>query len=495
MNNYITDGKTIDIIAESATSSGDVVLFGGLIGVAINTAEIGEYLLVRIDGVFSLPKEATEAITKGQKIYWNDIDKAISIHKTDNYAGHAFCNANIGDLLVNVKLSLDGINPLGRAIYVNSILDFPEPIGGVITLLAGHSYIITTDIDITPNLISCAGICSIFGISSETSFLRGEVPTGSALISTNYTLPIQNISIEAKTTTGAGKGVVFNIDGGGVAAFDWDALNILDSNVGTILDATNLIITNSAWLNSGDCIIDGTIGTIGISNSIFSPLGGQTVITLPATLTVTRRFRAIYSSFLVFGTNKGLDVNISAGISPENYILDTVNFSGGATYLVGVNQNNVQSLFSNCTGIDNTANVEYYYARANSTTTVITTAGVAVKIAVATTAGTYRQGFTHDNNNKSTFNRALPRFFKISVNYSCDSGNNNQVVVSIYKNGVLAGGGNPITTNGTGRAENGSVFNVLSLAENDYIETFIQNNTGTTNITVSDLDVIIEALN
>jgi hypothetical protein len=52
-----------------------------------------------------------------------------------------------------------------------------------------------------------------------------------------------------------------------------------------------------------------------------------------------------------------------------------------------------------------------------------------------------------------------------------------------------------ITTNGSGRAEGAKVQGVFLLSTNDYVEIFVENDTAISNITVTDLSVIVESLN
>lgn len=51
-----------------------------------------------------------------------------------------------------------------------------------------------------------------------------------------------------------------------------------------------------------------------------------------------------------------------------------------------------------------------------------------------------------------------------------------------------------VTTNAGGRAESAVVQVIVSLVENDYIEIFVENDTAATDITVTEMNVIVEAL-
>lgn len=69
MKNYIQPGESITIPAPAATDSGDVVVAGGLVGVAVHDAGSGDDLTITTQGVFELPKTSAQAWTLGATIY------------------------------------------------------------------------------------------------------------------------------------------------------------------------------------------------------------------------------------------------------------------------------------------------------------------------------------------------------------------------------------------------------------------------------------------
>lgn len=76
--------------------------------------------------------------------------------------------------------------------FVNSKDDFPDAVGGVITLPAGSSYYITTAVDLTGDRLDCAGKCAIVGSSPEISQLTSTgLGAGVPLISSNFSLNLQ----------------------------------------------------------------------------------------------------------------------------------------------------------------------------------------------------------------------------------------------------------------------------------------------------------------
>lgn len=379
---------------------------------------------------------------------------------------------------------------VGNYKIISFLSDFPEPISNVITLEDNVTYFIANTIDLNGARLVGGANTVITGGSSENSILTSTgLGVGVPLLSSIYTTPIRHIAINDVDTAISFDGSTNPND----MALDWTGVNFVNvPNIGLIKDASNFIFDKGAFLNSKGLYFDGTIGTIGFGNCLFSGDGlAGDLLRIESTCTISRRFRIIYSSVVAFGSTTGLNVNISATITVESYILDTVNFSGGSTYLTGVTVTDNKTLFVNCKGIANSEEISQYYMNGNATATTIASVGVAVKVAGTTTSSSVTQKFTNTDN-RATYIGSLTRFFKVTSTLSLESGNNNQVGVYIAKNGTLINESEVYgTTSGSGRAENIVVQTLVQLSENDYIEIFVENDTATNNITVTDLNVIL----
>jgi hypothetical protein len=376
----------------------------------------------------------------------------------------------------------------GNFIFINSISDLPTAVANVITLLANVTYYFTTTVDLLGDRIVCGANTVILGASSENCVLKSTgLNSATALITSVYSLPIRNITFT--------HGTVFNLDGDATTtALDWFGVNFTDcATVGIIKDYTNVIIGDSAFLNSANLTLDGTIGTVGFNNTLFDGRTGQTTIIIPATANITRRFRIIYSSFVCLSGETGINFSPSATISDERYILDTVNFSGGGTYLTGVTQTSNKALYSGCVGITNTAVNGQLYMQSNATTTVISATNTFYKVLGTTTASVDNSKYTHTNN-RLTNDASISRKYLIHCSLSFDSGNNNVCRFGFYDS-VLGTIRTPSktkgTANGSGRAESVSFSCVVSHIQGDYLEIHCSNTTGTNNITVTDMNFII----
>lgn len=378
----------------------------------------------------------------------------------------------------------------GDIVFVSSVSDLPTASGGVITLADNITYFFTTTVDLLGSRFVCGVNTTILGASSENCRIKSTGLTGTALITSVYSLPIRNITIEAD--------VALNLDGDGTTtALDWFGVNFTDcATVGTIKDYSNFIMADSAFINSGGLTFDGTIGTVGFSQCLFDVNGTNTAFILPSTLTISRRFRIIYSSFVVGTGQTALNVNASATIPTEGYILDTVNFAGGGTYNTGVQYDDNKALFVNCKGINNSDSIANYYMSDNATVTNVITVATPLKIAGTTTANSINQKFTHTNN-RATYTGAINRNFKVTATVSVTSASaNDQIGFYIAKNGtVITESEMYVTTNASARAESVTIQTITSLITNDYVETWVENDTDASDVTVTFLNVIIEPLN
>jgi hypothetical protein len=286
-----------------------------------------------------------------------------------------------------------------------------------------------------------------------------------------------------------------NLDGDGTTtALDWFGVNFTDCAViGTVKDYTNFIMSDCAFLNSGGMTLDGTFGSVGISQSLFDCNTANTVFILPATCTITRRFRIIYSAFVVGSGETGININASATIPTESYILDTVNFSGGGTYLTGVTHTSNDALFSNCTNITNTAVNGQLYMQANATATTVSATNTFYKVLGTTTASADNSKFTHANN-RLTCDAVISRKYLLHCDLSFSSTATNVCEFGFYDSqlsAVRTPSKTKSTANSAGRAENISFGCVVTMVAGDYIEIHGANTSAANNITVDQLNFIV----
>lgn len=377
--------------------------------------------------------------------------------------------------------------------FVNNKNDLPTAVNGVITLADNVTYFITKTIDLTGDRLVGGQNTTIIGGSSENCFLISTgLSASTALISSNWSLPMRNISIT--------HGTALNLDatGNSTAAIDWFGVNFTNcATVGLIKSYSNFIMSDCALLSSANMTFDGTIGTVGFQQCLFSGIAGQTILNFPSTLTITRRIRAIYSSFVAFGGAAAINVSTSAVVPVEGYILDTINFSGGATYTAGVQYTDNKALFQNCKGINNSAEIGQMYYTNNTVQNGIATTNVFEKIVGTTTASTINQKFDHAAN-RLTYTGGIVRAFRATAFCSAQAitTNNTTILIRIAKNGTtIAESEAQATTSATGRNESFPCQAIVELTANDFLEVWIANATNANNLLVTELNMIVEALN
>lgn len=402
--------------------------------------------------------------------------------------------STFNDIIVNDSLILSN-----KLYFVSRLADFPTPAGNVIDLPALTTWYIIGDIDLTGNRLNCLGNVTITGTSSETSSLTSTgLPGGEALLSSASTLPVRFITFGCPSGTS-----VFDLNSDGTNGIDMQSVNFGSNtlsvgSIGTIQNYSNFVMFNCAVLNvENGWTFDGSIGTIAFNQTLFGATlnNGNAHITLSTTLIITRRFRAIYSSFIVTPGRIGIDVVAGVTIPNSNFILDTINFSSTGTFLQGIDETDNRSLFTSCVGIPNSAEQGEMTMQGNGTSTTITITGDYYKAAGTTTASTLNQKFTHTDN-RLTYVGTVQLNFYIAFVVTVSSGNNKDVGLRLAKNGTtIVSTTNTVTTNGIGRAESVKIQSFQSMTTNDFIELFVTNTTDTTAVTIVDLNGILFGLN
>jgi predicted RecA/RadA family phage recombinase len=106
MKNYVQPGENITLTAEAAANSGDGVKVGTLFGIASGDAEIGDPLVLVTEGVFEMPKVATDDIAIGAAVYWRSSDGLVTTTATSNTkVGVAIMAAGNPSSAVRVRLN------------------------------------------------------------------------------------------------------------------------------------------------------------------------------------------------------------------------------------------------------------------------------------------------------------------------------------------------------------------------------------------------------
>lgn len=107
MKNYLHPGETLTLTPADDVASGGVLVFGGLVAVAVNATAADQPGEFKTTGVFALTKKAGEAIAAGDLVYWDEDPGEITKTPADGMylAGVATVAALAGDVTVAVRLN------------------------------------------------------------------------------------------------------------------------------------------------------------------------------------------------------------------------------------------------------------------------------------------------------------------------------------------------------------------------------------------------------
>ncbi len=109
MKNAHQDGRVLDVTLTADAKSGELVVEGKLVGVAVTDGKTGEIVAVHVEGVFELPKLPAGVFAVGDSVNWDTPNKqAISADASAGQVagiGFAVYGAAAGAETVFVRLT------------------------------------------------------------------------------------------------------------------------------------------------------------------------------------------------------------------------------------------------------------------------------------------------------------------------------------------------------------------------------------------------------
>lgn len=104
--NYIQPGEVLDHVAAAAITSGQIVLMGARVGIALGNAAIGETVAVQVKGVFNVAKVTANVVAQGALLYWDNTAKLLTTTVgTNTLAGYAAAAASGTATTVHIALN------------------------------------------------------------------------------------------------------------------------------------------------------------------------------------------------------------------------------------------------------------------------------------------------------------------------------------------------------------------------------------------------------
>ena len=88
MKNYVQKGNALDLIASAAYSSGELVIEGNLVGVAVADIASGETGSVSVRGVYQFDKETAASLAQGDIAYYDTSSKKLDATTSNPAVGY-----------------------------------------------------------------------------------------------------------------------------------------------------------------------------------------------------------------------------------------------------------------------------------------------------------------------------------------------------------------------------------------------------------------------
>jgi hypothetical protein len=134
-----------------------------------------------------------------------------------------------------------------------------------------------------------------------------------------------------------------------------------------------------------------------------------------------------------------------------------------------------------------------YFDFSSASVTTISQIDTWYKLNTNTTQGFSRNGLIHENNKITNIGEKSTFFLQAIV--SIISGNNNNIHLAFFKNGVLVPcSEQDVTTSSGGKAQALPIQCAQELSKGDYIEVYVKNVSATTNVTIDNFNSLISEL-
>ena len=105
--NLIQDGNTVRFVAAKKIKSGDVVVIGDLVAIALSNVEAKEEGIGATTGVFNVPAKQADDIKQGAVLYWSDTEGATTTNGGSNKRlGIAWQPSGTQSATVDVKINV-----------------------------------------------------------------------------------------------------------------------------------------------------------------------------------------------------------------------------------------------------------------------------------------------------------------------------------------------------------------------------------------------------
>ncbi len=377
---------------------------------------------------------------------------------------------------------------IGRDNYVlvKSATDFPAAVGGVITLAANTLYEINGSITLTSKIdLNNSMLIGIDWLNDKLIY----TPSSGELFTGTHGGIINGLTLTA-ATAGA---KLFNLDAGGAAVnlIVYQCFIVGCNDVGLIKGFDgNLIFQTIKYVSNVNGITFQNISNLHEANVYWESNNSNTYekfIGMFNQLEITGGDRNVLSA----NSAIALDVSGITSITTAGE-LKAVLFTGTGTFVSGTFSNKWEvEAYGLNTEKDDVASGNIYIS--SSAETTIATKDIPVKIAGITTAASLFR-VTMPNNNRLAYIGTKTRRFQVIVSLTASAAaKNRNFSFHIFKNGSkLPESTQSMKLSADVSAGSLTLSCTLSLATNDYLEVWTENNTDNLNITVDNLNFSIK---
>jgi hypothetical protein len=378
-----------------------------------------------------------------------------------------------------IQIAVSGTPVSTKTVIVNDINDFPAAVAGVITLQPDTEYSITNDIS-TANRFVLGNNCVI---SASDNIIIGLTYTGTGVMFTslNSTWTIKDIAITCSS------GTFMDFDGTGVEIFQLLNSVVIADTIGTINDFQGIHMDDSQFTVTTDGFTFGGANGVILCESLLGTIEAGTFFDLGAatfaSFSATDGFMTLNGAS-VYLTGLASSGNIDAGGLGSAH---NSRFFGAGTPLTTIDPNDIRWQFVLNDDIEDTHKDSLMSQSSNATATVISTVSTPVKLLGSWTNESSHQ-FTTDATGKITYIGVKSIDINIDMSFSGApvSGTNKDIKFYAALNGTVitnSGAANRISSGDLSRT---SLMWSTTLATNDFVESYLENNTDAIDMLVTD---------
>lgn len=371
---------------------------------------------------------------------------------------------------------------------VNVLTDLPAASAGVITLVANTNYVLGANVSIgTDRIDASAG-----GISWTSNNQFGPTLTYAGT-GNMFTVLDSGFHI-FQASLSAPNGQAFDLSdvaAPGTSLVQIERVQVVGCN--KFATATNLqaLIIN----NSLAALCDDGLSTVGSSWALISVVRFGMITTnasfIGVDLGTSVTLAAEMQNLAMLGVSGS--IGVSGLTSSGNILAGSLatfrdsNFLGGVTEISGLSPDDTRWAFEGNSGIRDTMPDGLVSLNGNATETVISFASTPVKV-LGTWVAERQSQFTVDTTGRITYVGERPLTVPIDVVTTINSagGTNKDIEIYVALNGSVIPNSGKTNRVGQNDPKSTTVMWQLTLNQNDFLEVFVENDTDTVNLVVSD---------